>query len=399
MPEHTFCLIDYDSQVHHDEFSLAASEELSLAGSNDWHVHLQTLQGGESQGVTVVELCNGPLTLAVLPTRGMSVWKGRYRDLPLEWQSPVRRPVHPAFVNLHDRNGLGWLNGFNELLVRCGLTYHGPPGNDDGCQVTLHGRIGNLPAHRLSLTVSSDGAGELMLQGTVDETTMFGPGYRLTSTLRMAAGANSVTIEDEIENIGGVPAPLSLLYHINTGQPFLEGGARNAVAFSELAPRDARSAEGVAQHDVYEPPTTGFAEQAYYYRPLADEAGWSTAVLHNAAQDAGFAVHYDARQLPQFVVWKNTQSLAEGYVTGLEPAVNFPNFRSYERAQQRWPVLAPGETYRTQMRWEIADTAADVARQLAEVERLRAGATPRVHAQPQPGWSPAGDAAALESTR
>ncbi len=391
MSEQIFRLLDFDDQLHHDRFSLAPSPELQLAGSDDWRVELSTLHGGVSEGVLVVEFCNGPITLSVLPTRGMGIWKGRYRELPLEWKSPVCRPVHPAFVNLHDRGGLGWLNGFNELLVRCGLGYQGPPGTDEGQLLTLHGRIANTPAHELTLAVSTAGQGRLTLQGVVDEFTMFGACYRLTSSIVMEAGADSLTIHDRIENIGGVPAPVSLLYHINVGQPFLEGGGGNAVAFREMAPRDARSAEGIDHHAVYDAPTPGFVEQAYYYKPATNAEGWSVAVLHNAARTAGFAVHYDAQQLPYFVVWKNTQSLQEGYVTGLEPAMNFPNFRGYERAQQRQPVLAPGESCAATMHWEFADSAAGVSQQLAEVAELQTGISPRIHRQPQPGWSPAGE--------
>ncbi len=394
MVERTIVLTDFDTNLQRDELSIGPSAELTLAGSRDWHVSVRTLRGGESQGVMVVELCNGPLTLAILPTRGMSVWKGRFGNLPLEWKSPVRRPVHPLYVDLHDRNGLGWLNGFNELMVRCGLGFNGPPGDDDGTAVTLHGKIGNLPAHYVSLTIDTAGPGTLTLTGVVDETTMFGPCYRLTSTMRLEAGSNSVSFNDEIENIGGAPAALSLLYHINIGRPFLDAGARNAIAFQELAPRDAVAAAAIEQHAVYEGPTVGFAEQAYYYVPAADASGWSTALLHNQAADAGFAVHYNARQLPQFVVWKNTRSEAEGYVTGLEPAVNFPNFRAFERQQQRLPTLSPGESYRTSLRWELTDSAPGVAEQLARVASLHADVSPCVHSQPQPGWSPAGDNAA-----
>lgn len=391
MVERTIILTDSDSNTHLEEFSLGPADGWSLAGSADWSVRVQTLRGGESHGVSVVELCNGPLSLSILPTRGMSVWKGRFRDLPLEWKSPVRRPVHPAFVDLHDRNGLGWLNGFNELLVRCGLGFNGPPGNDDGTDVTLHGRIGNLPAHRVFLTIDTTGPGSLTLTGVVDETTMFGPCYRLTSTIRMEAGSDRVDFRDEVENIGGTTALLSLLYHINIGQPFLDAGAKNIVACREMAPRDPRAAEGIATHDLYEGPTPGFAEQAYYYRePATNSDGWSTALLHNAQQTAGFAVHYNARQLPYFVVWKNTQSLAEGYVTGLEPAVNFPNFRGFERQQNRLPTLAPGETYTAEMAWQLAETTDDVSNLIANAHVLQGGDNPTIHSQPQQGWSPAG---------
>ena len=49
----------------------------------------------------------------------MELWRGSYRGIELGWKSPVAQPVNPAFVNQSDRNGLGWLAGFNEWLCRC----------------------------------------------------------------------------------------------------------------------------------------------------------------------------------------------------------------------------------------------------------------------------------------
>ena len=42
-------------------------------------------------------------------------------------------------------------------------------------------------------------------------------------------------------------------------------------------------------------------------------------------------------------VWKNRQTVDDGYVTGFEPSINFPNPRSFEKAQGRVAELAPGE--------------------------------------------------------
>jgi hypothetical protein len=46
----------------------------------------------------------------------------------LGWDSPVKEVVHPQFINLQSRGGLGWLEGFNEWMVRCGLEWAGHPG-------------------------------------------------------------------------------------------------------------------------------------------------------------------------------------------------------------------------------------------------------------------------------
>ena len=62
---------------------------------------------------------------------------------------------NPEFVNLMSKGGLGWLEGFDELLVRCGLENNGAPYdvktiNSDGSEshttFGLHGKIANIPA-------------------------------------------------------------------------------------------------------------------------------------------------------------------------------------------------------------------------------------------------------------
>ena len=47
------------------------------------------------------------------------------------WDSPIKEVVHPKFINLESRGGLGWIEGFNEWMARCGLEYAGHPGKDE----------------------------------------------------------------------------------------------------------------------------------------------------------------------------------------------------------------------------------------------------------------------------
>ena len=140
-------LTDVDQEIWLDDWQIDAASGPKLAGANDWSIRKRTLRGGLSDGLDVVELKNGELSMSVLPTRGMGLWRGEFRGIPIEWKSPVARPVHPMFVNLKDRNGLGWLNGFNELMCRCGLAFNGPPGTDGGTDVTLHGKIARSEEH------------------------------------------------------------------------------------------------------------------------------------------------------------------------------------------------------------------------------------------------------------
>jgi Domain of unknown function (DUF4432) len=90
-----------------------------------------TLHGGKQEGVEVVVVDNGKLQFTVIPTRGMGVLSVTMGDVRLGWASPVKEVVHPRHINLQSRGGLGWLEGFNEWMVRCGLESNGHPGTDD----------------------------------------------------------------------------------------------------------------------------------------------------------------------------------------------------------------------------------------------------------------------------
>lgn len=363
------------------------SSGLRLAGSDDWRIESRTLRGGVSENVHVVELDNGGLKVAVLPTRGMGVWKAQLGETPIGWTSPVRRPVHPRHVELTARNGLGWLDGFNELICRCGLAFNGPPGQDEGARspieshLTLHGRIANTPAHSVEVSVEAD-TESLSVTGIVDETTMFGPQLRMTSTISTRAGSNSFSLSDVIENTGATGAELQLLYHTNVGPPFLEAGSSVLCPARTVVPRDARAAEGIDEFASYLGPTTGYAEQVYYFDPIADAANESLVLLRNGAGDLGLSVHFDRERLPCLSVWKCTQAEADGYVTGLEPATNYPNFKSFERQQRRVVTLGPGEQFRSWLRLEVHSTASALADVQERISALQIRSGPEVRREP-----------------
>ncbi|MEN9556448.1 MAG: hypothetical protein RLZZ232_2734 [Planctomycetota bacterium] len=357
-------------------------------------ITMRRLKGGLSEGVDVVTLNNGRLSLQVLPTRGMGVWKGLIDGVPVQWNSPVQRPVHPSFVDPMRLGGIGWVDGFNELIARCGLGWHGAPGKDclrdaDGKVIgepflPLHGRIANLPAHLVTATLDDGG---LSLTGVVDEGCLFGGWLRLQSTLRTKLNSNEFEITDTVTNMAGTPAETEILYHCNVGEPFLGRGSILHTAVRELAPRNARAAEGISMWNLYEAPAPGFAEQVYFAEPARDTDGWAVSVLADPDSQTAFSVRFDTSTLPWFTLWKNTQARQDGYVTGLEPGSTFPNPRSVERQEGRLRTLQPGESVTYRLRIEISTDRTRTRELLEEVTALQI-ATPRtVHDTPKPGWA------------
>jgi hypothetical protein len=379
-----------------EESTVLADPKISgakLKGSENWSITRRRLVEGLSSGVEVIDLNNGLMSVSVLPTRGMGIWRAQCGDVPVEWKSPVKQPVHPAFMNLSSRNGLGWLDGFNELVCRCGLSFNGPPGEDKGAkgavesQVTLHGRTANTPASDVAVDVNDDGQGTLSVSGVIDECTMFGPQLRLRSMVSTQAGSTAFTIRDEVENLGSSPAEIELLYHINLGRPFLEQGSSVACPAKTIVPRDKRAAEDMSSLTTYLGPTTGYAEQVYYYEPLGDQNGTSLALLKNAHGHLGLSVEFNIRELPRFSLWKCTQSDADGYVTGLEPGTNYPNFKTFEREQKRVIALPPGGKHAAVVTIAVHNTPQSVADAEARIKTLQGSTPPKIHSAPQTGWS------------
>jgi hypothetical protein len=383
----SWTLTDLQGDVWLDSFA-AGNDTLHLPTPFDWSLRKRTLRGGLRDGLDLIEVHNGVLSFLILPTRGMGLWRGDSRGQPLGWRSPIVGPVHPKYVQLTDRGGLGWLAGFDELLCRCGLASNGPPGDDDGTPLTLHGRIANLPAQTVQVRVNLDPPYELSVSGEVEEAALFHPQFRLTTTYTTVPGSNRLVIHDVVTNRAAQPAEMQLLYHCNFGRPFLEAGSRVLAPIRELAPQTPRAAEGIDTHETYAGPLAGFAEQVYLYDLLADARGHTLALLVNPTADRAVALRFNRRELPCFTVWKNTGAIEDGYVTGLEPATNYPNFKRFERQQGRVPLLPPGGRWECRWMLEVADNAPAVAALMAEVATLQAQARAVIHRSPQARFSP-----------
>ena len=325
--------------------------EISVQGGKFTCRH-QWLDNGPSRGVDILTIQGARAGLTLVPTRGMAIWKAWCGETTYGWQSPVQGPVHPALVPTDEPSGLGWLAGFDELLTRCGLESNGAPEFDESGRVRypLHGRLGNTPAQSLQIIVDAQ-QGTLEVRGVVRESRLFFTHWKLTSTIRLQVDSNIIEIEDSVTNEGDAENTHQLLYHINVGHPVLGAGARLFAPYETVVPKTPRAVEGIKTFDQYDAPEPGFAEQVYLMRLQADPQGWSGAVLRDAGNQCGLGVRFDTSTLPYFIQWKNTGGQHDGYVTGLEPATNFPNRRSFEEAQGRVVKVPAGESvnYRLQL--------------------------------------------------
>jgi hypothetical protein len=103
-------LTDVEKNIYRESLNLTSSD-ITPDCPVSWSVRKYVLHGGKQEGVELVEVDNGKFSLTIVPTRGMSIQQVLMDDLRLGWDSPVKGLVHPKYINLNMRRGLGWLEG------------------------------------------------------------------------------------------------------------------------------------------------------------------------------------------------------------------------------------------------------------------------------------------------
>jgi hypothetical protein len=306
-------------------------------------VRLAELSEGRAKGVSVVDfnLGNG-FQFTVVPDRALDVYAASYQGMSLCWHSAAGM----AAPTYYEPEGLGWLRTFaGGLIVTCGLSYVGAPTLDEGEALGLHGRVANLPASSVCATGQWEGDEYVMsVSGEVREALVFGAKLSLKRRIWARLGERRFFLEDTVRNEGYEAAPLQLLYHTNLGFPLLDDGSFLLTA-SEVKPRDAEAAKGLAECQSFSGPIHGYAEQVFYHdmRPGAD--GYVRAALVNPSlwhgQPMAYYLRYRKEQLPRFVEWK---MMGEGdYVVGMEPSNCGVEGRNVDRASGSLQFLQPGE--------------------------------------------------------
>lgn len=329
----------------------ATSADLTPNCPHAWSIRKLVLHGGKQEGVDLIEIDNGKLKLAIVPTRGMGILAAALGDVRLGWDSPIKEVVHPKFINLQARSGLGWLDGFNEWMCRCGLENNGQPGADkfitntgaeSTMELTLHGKIANIPASEVEVIVEREPPYRLHVRGRVHERMFHGPKLELLAEISTEPGSSTFRIADVVTNRGGTPQEFEMLYHANFGKPILEEGATLVAPVKRVTPFNDHAARALAHFDTFDAPTAGFVEQAYKFQLYSGDSDRTLVLLCNKARDKGASLAFSLKELPYFTLWKNAVAEVDGYVTGLEPATNYPNNRRVEREAGRVPKLTPG---------------------------------------------------------
>jgi len=314
---------------------------------------------GPARGVRALCVNTGAgLRYRVLVDRGLDIDQAFFNHLSLAFltHKGVTRPTRGL-----DR-GLDWLKGFpGGLLTSCGPFNVGPPGQDAGEELGLHGPHSNTAATLESVIQPDPRAGrmEMSITGTIHYGALYGPCVRLRRTITSAFGLNQIDVSDEFFNAGNEPVPHAWLLHINFGYPLMDAGAELCFDSPRVEPTDApesaaRFKPGVDFRRIPGPqerhrgPTSAVA---YLFPKPTDRAGNTTVAIVNRRRSLGVGIHYNTRQFTRCGNWQHFGP--HEYVTALEPMNGTVDGRASDRQRGLLDHIEPGGRKTYQYRIEV----------------------------------------------
>lgn len=320
-------------------------------------IETSVLDNGPGRNTRIAWINTGAgLRFKVVIDRAMDIADASFNQYNLSWLSRAG-VTSPEPMSLH---GADWLRTFGGgLVTTCGLSYFGPPENDEHGERGLHGLISNQRAEIESI-VQPDlqrGQMEMSITGNIRETKIFGPSLSLRRTIAGTLGEPVIRIHDEVTNIGNTSTPHMILYHCNFGWPFADEGADilwQGTWQSGGRESDDRIFNNSSNFRKCPPPRedhSGGGEAVAFIDPQADASDACVCGLYNKKIGIALALRFNKKQLPCLTNW---QHWGKGeYVTGLEPGTNPPGGQAKARAENKLIHLQPGETRTYDLEFQI----------------------------------------------
>jgi hypothetical protein len=316
---------------------------------------LVTLGDGAERGLRLVEMrSGGGLDLEIAVDRGLDIGRLALAGATLSWHSPTGL-VPPWLIDRAGDRGQGFLRGFSGLLATCGLDHirqpetapvAGNPLHPSGAiDHPLHGDGTFLPARLAGygLRRMGDGA-ELWCEGEMRQAIAQGDCLMLTRRITCPVGGTAVEIRDTVTNIGAVPSPHMLMYHLNFGYPLVDAGAR--LALPGGAP--------LWQRTPHDPLASFPAPAAEQRNELSTHRFGAPARcrLVNPANGLSVAIEVDGATMPYCQILRMPGRRV--YLLAVEPCTTACRTRAEAAAAGELRVLAPGEAVRYRLRLEFS---------------------------------------------
>lgn len=298
----------------------------------------------------------GGLHYKVLIDRGLDISEAVYKGHSLTWLSLAGAPRPEMALN----RGLGWLWSFcGGLLTSCGPSSAGAPCEDDGEELSLHGRHSNISA-TIEQIVAADpirGVNQMSITGIVREARIFNPNIELRRTITSPLGRNQIIIDDTFMNRGNETADHAWLLHINLGYPLVEPGSQFIFAGKVTARSDSVEYFKTRKFRIVPEPIDehrGTGEAAAYIDPKTDSAGMVHCGVINPKRKFGLRISFAKKHFPRFVNWQHWGPDGQ-FVMGIEPANCGVEGRPTDRKRGWLDRIKPGQTKKYRCTLEVLE--------------------------------------------
>lgn len=375
-----YIITDTDIQIRKGGWVVSSDQHGK--GAPNFYLRNTVLRGGLQNDVEVLTINSDGLTIKLSPTRGLGILSVEGDGVRLGWDSPVEEIVHPNNINLESRGGNGWLDGFNEMMVRCGFEWTGHAVQADGMMYTLHGRAQNTPVSKLFVDIEDKAPYTITVSGLIKEKAFKKSNLETWVRISHVPGTKEFTVHDTVTNQGDYPRDYQIIYHSNFGTPILEEGAKFVAPVKEVSPFNDYAATDLKNWQTYLGPTKNFDEMVYNIFPYADSKNQTQVMLANKAGDKGVGISFNTKQLPVLTLWKNTDTLKQGYVTGIEPGTSFAYPVTIEREQKRVPQLEPGKSADFKLTYSLLSNKEAVKTYGDKIKTIQGKQTTKVVEQP-----------------
>jgi hypothetical protein len=84
-------------------------------------------------------------------------------------------------------------------------------------------------------------------------------------------------------------------------------------------------------------------------------------------------MQYNTSQLPVLTIWKNTDTLQQGYVTGIEPGTSYAYNTKFQRPLGLVPTIHAGESKHFDLTYTVLSSSAEVDSAVKDVNKLLNG--------------------------
>ncbi|MBQ2696417.1 MAG: DUF4432 family protein [Clostridia bacterium] len=284
----------------------------------------------------------------VVCDRGLDISLASYKGLNLVHLT-AGMETNPAAYDPWESE---WLRTFSAgLLTTCGPNHLGNPCEDQGQKLGLHGRWSSLAGRQVA-DLTDFHEGKIEITGRLYEMSTFGYKIAIRRSIKSEFGKSYVVIEDEIQNQGGQPAPLTMLYHINFGYPFLDENAIVNIPSKNFVGNNTYTIERLHEANSIKKPDGNSQEKNYAHTFNGETV---CAYIHNPTIGNGIAayVRFDSKDLPHMTQW--VYENIKDYVAAIEPANVLCEPRSVLREKGMLPELQPGETKKFRVEIGIAE--------------------------------------------